>query len=230
MITSTSLAGQGTWRRPCPRTGVARWPRNREWRANERSSHVRQLANLAPPVNGGSRPTMQTSPFRDQLSQWQSGPECQPAGRTSAITGGPRARAAAEGRPSARRSPPVERRRGGEAARRPRSPRWHDRPDERSRRLACPRRGIGSRPEARRANRRPPARSPPHLRRRRRYRDPRRGAEEEQRVARTPRERAGGPFTPARTHFPTSRSSSAMNASVPSDLSMKFFELTAKLS
>ncbi len=38
--------------------------------ANERTSHVRQLANLAPPANGGSSPAMHTSPLSDQLSQW----------------------------------------------------------------------------------------------------------------------------------------------------------------
>jgi hypothetical protein len=41
----------------------------RQWLANERTSHVRQLASLAPPAKGGSSPVMQTSPLSDQLSQ-----------------------------------------------------------------------------------------------------------------------------------------------------------------
>lgn len=41
---------------------------------------------------------------------------------------------------------------------------------------------------------------------------------------------ARGPFPAARTHLATSRPNSAMNASVPADFSMKFFELTSKLS
>jgi hypothetical protein len=41
----------------------------RQLLANERTIHVRQFASLVQPVMGGSSPTMQASPFRDQFSQ-----------------------------------------------------------------------------------------------------------------------------------------------------------------